>query len=318
MSEPVNVEKLLAGIRTTEGLGRLDASITEPALQSIRMEFEASSDPFDRHRAMCTQIGAAGSPGLRRMLMRLRDEFETQMLWAALGEIRQAFECSPEDGWRAWVRRLAAAVSVFHLRHSLHLCEEAFPFDSSHQQAVGQIRRAVQCMRQSRWEEAYEEAEFLSKQEFLPVPTRARLVTVVGQIELWRFERAPRARALFDEAQRLAAEDGMVLATLGDYWLMEKNVEAATDYYQRAIAAAPQMASGYTGMGDRFEKDERIEEAEAWYRRAISLAGGDGLGYDRLLRLLGAPSRLQCREAEFLAVLEQRLAVDPEGEYDTY
>ena len=312
----MNLDELLTGLRAKSDIVWPDASIADAALHAIRTEFDASSDLFDRHRAISAQIGGTASGGLRRMLMQLRDEFETQIRDTAVGEILQAFALSLEDGWRAWLTKLAAAVSVFHHRHSLRLCEHPFPFDGSRKQRVVELRQAVECMLQSRWDEAYEQIAFLSKQESLPDLVRARLVIIAGQIETSWFEKPKQAGRSYAEAERLAPDDGLVLATLGDYWL-GKDIERAAAYYRRAMETAPKSANGYTGMGDRFEKDGRLAEAETWYRKAISLAGGDSLGYNQLLRLLGRPENLKSREEEFLTLVETTLAVDPEGDYGT-
>ena len=200
MPELKDFDKLLETTRTTEGFARLDANITEGALHSIQAEFDTSSDPFDRHRAICAQIGVADHSGLRQMLMQLREAFEKQMLSAAIGEVYQAFARSPEDGWNVWLMKLAAALSASHLRHSMRLCKDPFPFEPSHKQTLVEIGRAVQCIRQGRWEEAYEEIDFLSKQECVPAHSRARLVALLAQIELFRFSEPEKARQQFDEA----------------------------------------------------------------------------------------------------------------------
>ena len=324
MRERMNVNDLLDHIRTTEDFSRLDVSAADSAWIAIRREFETTADPFDRHRSISAQIGATDSMELRRLLKRLRAEFEKRMLSAAISGVQQAFEDSPEYGWRAWLTELAAALAAFHHRHSLRLCEHDFAFDASRREIVGNIRRAVQRMLQSRWDETYEELDFLTEQELLPGRSRAQLIAIVGQIELWWFENRTRAHARLQVAEKMAPEDGLVLATVGDCLQAERKLEKAANYYQRAIERSPRIASGYTGMGDRFKNDESLEEAvrldlaEEWYRKAISSAGGDSSGHGRLLELLGRPGKLEKHEQEFLALAQTRLNVDAEMEYSTH
>ena len=318
MPEATHFDKLRAVLLMNESFARLDPGVTEGALRSIRGEFESTSNPFDRRRAICAQIGATDNAEWRRLLMQLRDQFEAETLAEKIGEIEQMFARSRDDGWAAWVTALVEAVSRFHHRFATGLCRHRFPFDPSREELVKELRQAVECMRQGRWEETYEEVALLAKQEFLPAPLRAKLITLRAQIELWRFENPSRARALLEEAETLAPGDGLIAASLGDYWLGQKDAAKATACYQRAMELAPKDANGYVGMGDRFQKDGRLDEAETWYRRAIASAGGDAFGYERLLAVLGRPENLPAHDADFRAILRTRIDVDSESEYEAY
>ncbi len=311
-------DELLERLRALDGFGGLDASVTEGALQSIRGEFAASGNAFDRHRAISAQVGATENLELRRLLMQLRDEFEAQTLLAKITEIDRMFALSADDGWKTWLTALAEAVSRFRHGFATELCKRAFPFDESGQQVVKEVHRAVECMRQSRWVEAYDDVAFLSKQNALPAPTRARLIGIRGQIDFYRFDNASEAKPLFEEAATIAPDDGWVVASLADYWQGEGNIEKAAGLYQRAIELAPHDSNGYVGMGGQCEKDERYGEAEEWYRKAMALAGGDNGSYTRLLGLIGRKETLIDRQDEFRALLEKANAVDPEGSYDNY
>lgn len=318
MDKPANIDKILGSLRSSDGFSSLDTSITEAALQSIRSEFESSSDPIDRYRAICAQIGAADHLEWRRILINLREEFVTQALAATIDEIGQKFKQSPEQGWELWMKELLGALLFFPQYYSIKLCEHDFPFDREHEQAIRKTRKAVLYMCQSRWEIAQPEIDFLSKQESLPALSRARLISLSGQIHLLRFYNATQARVLLEQAEKLAPNDSGVLAAFGDYWLYKEDLKEAENYYGRAINAAPKMASGYVGMGDLFEKNNQLETAELWYREAVSKAGGSSLGYDRLLRILGRPANFKSREQEFLAILDKRIAVDPDGMYNLH
>ena len=318
MSEIVNVDDLFDILSSYDGFSCFDKSVTRPALQSIRNEFEASSDPSDRYRAICEQISATENVEWRCVLMRLRDEFESQTLKATINHIEQELRRSPERGWSAWMKALAEAISLFNLHYSARLCEYEFLIDESHKADMMEIRNAVRRMCQSRWEETYRQIELLSGLESLLALSRARLAVLKGQIQLWRLKNPDQARVLFEEAEEMAPNDGVLLAAYGDYWLDKGDLEKAKGYYWRAVEIAPKIANGYVGMGDLSELNNQLEYAESWYREAISKAGGDSFGYDRLLRLLGRPTNLKNREKEFLAILEKRHSMDPDGEYDLY
>jgi type III secretory pathway component EscV/tetratricopeptide (TPR) repeat protein len=315
MPETTHFDQLRAVLQGTKSFASLNPGITEVALQAIRGEFESTSNPFDRCCAICAQIGATDNTKWRRLLMQLRDQFITETLADKISEIEQIFAGSHDDGWAAWVTALVEAVSFSHFRFATGLWRDRFPFDPSREELVNEFRRAVECMCQGRWEETYEEIVLLSEQAFLPARLRARMITLRAQLELWRFENPSRARALLEEAEAIAPGDGWIAASLGDYWLGQKDTEKAAACYQRAIELAPTDADGYVGMGDRFLKDGRLDDAEAWYRKAIASAGGDAFGYERLLSVMGRPENLSTRDADFRALLQTSIDVDPEGEY---
>jgi type III secretory pathway component EscV/tetratricopeptide (TPR) repeat protein len=318
MPEGTHFDRLRAVLLLNESFLRLDARVTEDALRAIRSEFGSSSNPFDRHRAICAQIGATENAEWRRLLMQLREQFEAEALAEKIDEIERLFARSQDEGWMAWVIALVEAVTHFRHRYAAGLCRHRFPFDPSREEFVRELRRAVECMRQGRWEETYEEIVLLAKQDFLPAPLQARMIALRGQVELWRFDNPSRARDLLEEAGTLAPSDGVIAAALGDYWLNQKDTEKAEACYRRAIDLAPKDANGYVGMGDRFEKEGRLDDAEAWNRKAIASAGGDGLGYERLLSLLGRSENLSTRGADFRVLLMTRIDVDSDSEYEAY
>jgi type III secretory pathway component EscV/tetratricopeptide (TPR) repeat protein len=318
MPEATQFDKLRAALLMKESFARLDPGITERALETIRGEFESASNPFDRHRAICAQIGATDNAEWRRLLIAFRNQFEAEMLAEKIGEIEEMFARSPEEGWTAWLTALVEAVSRFHQWFAVELCRPRFPFDPSREELVTEIRRAVECMRQDRWEETYEEIVLLANEPSLPTPLRARLITLRAAIEFLNFQNPSQARTLLEEARAIAPGDGWIAASLGDFWLGEKEPKRAAACYRRAIKLAPKDASGYVGMGDRFKKEGNVEEAETWYRKAIALAGGRASGYLELFSLLGRPENLPTHETEFRGLLATSIDVNPEAEYGAY
>jgi flagellar biosynthesis component FlhA/tetratricopeptide (TPR) repeat protein len=318
MSEMISFDSLLNGIGEAVGGVAVGAVPPQESIDSIRRTFEANATLADQHRTLCEQVAAAGDDESRTYLMQLRSAFERQLSAAAIEATHQAFTKSSEDGWIAWLTAFADLASQFPLSCSLRLLAENFPFEVRRRAKVAELQQAIEFMRQSRWDEAYGTIEFLATQDCLPMRTRAKFVTMAGQIQFWWFCDAAAALAWLEKSEKLEPVDGVVLAALGDYWCRQKEYQKAQTYYDRAIQANPRISHGYTGIGDRFAEENKLDLAEEQYRKAISLAGGDSRGYDRMLQLLGRPEILTKREAEFSEVLSTKLAVEPEGAYDSY
>jgi type III secretory pathway component EscV/tetratricopeptide (TPR) repeat protein len=302
-----------------------DQKVRADVLEALRGAFAGSADPHDRRTAFCAQVGAAVDPKLRAALIDVREAFDRDALESVIAGIERQYARSEHEGWSAWVRAMADAVVRFRPTYTAALCAHSFPFTRAREAVVSELRRAVACMQQARWEEADEAVAFLSEQQdIVPPQTRARLIAMRGQIELWRFLEKKRAQALLAEAERLAPADVMVLGVLGDWHAQDGNGEKAIACYRRAIEVAPGEANGYIGVGDAMEKEgagdknERSRQAEDWYRRAVAMAPGDGTGFDRLIRTLVRADAFRTNPSETLSLLERRIAVDPEGEFDAY
>ena len=157
----------------------------------------------------------------------------------------------------------------------------------------------------------------MAAQGVLPTATRARLIAMQAQIEMWRFSEMKRARRLLDQAKSLSPDDTWILSTVGDHQLKSGEPDQAEASYRRAIEIAPGDPSGYVGMGSRCEKEPALDQAEAWYRQAIARAAGDPAGYENLALLL---ARVDYRRnaTQISDLMARRNAIDPEGEYDAY
>ena len=181
---------------------------------------------------------------------------------------------------------------------------------------------AVQCLHQGRWSEAYDQIEKLSARPFLPTEVHARLLVLLGQIQLFQFRKFRSARRLLEAAQALAPRDVRVVAALGDYWMHDRapdrDLQKAISYYERALKIAPQACHGYVGMGDISEQKKDLKAAEGWYKKAVAAASGETLGYERLIQLYGSPKLFERHEADLVRLTELAIAVGAEREYARY
>jgi type III secretory pathway component EscV/tetratricopeptide (TPR) repeat protein len=296
---------------------RLSSSpdVLDRVSRSLAATFTSTSGVYDRRRAICAQIGASDDRGHRQALSELRERFDASAVAAMVREAEEASRRSPAEGWMCWLRFVSAAIGEFNWEYAQRLCEHPFVFDRQHDAALSEVRRGVRCMQQSRWDEVEDVMAWLAAQEELPAATRARMLSLLAQIELIRFSEPKRATALLARAEDLAPRDVVVLATVGDLHVKQGDAERAISYFNRAIEVAPTESNGYVSMGELSEKEDRVDDAARWYTQAIEKAGGDVSGYDRLLGLRDLVVKDHVR---YLELMERRNAVDPGGEYDAY
>jgi type III secretory pathway component EscV/tetratricopeptide (TPR) repeat protein len=313
MSEPFDIREFLDVSRSK--VAAADMPTANEALDRILSA--GSTGLFGLWDAIDEQIGKAEAPGLRERLIELRARFVDRVVAREAARIEKVFRRSPDEGWNAWLLTLAESISDFRHELSTKLCAYPFPFQGRKDQATG-MAKAVRCMYQDRWPEAYDQLEQLTGKEFLSTATRAKLLVILGQIQLYQFRKTGPARELFNAAEAMAPGEVRVVCAMGDYWVLERDLQKAESYYRRAIEVAPRAGCGYVGMGDACEHRNELEQAESWYQKAIASASGESPGYDRLIRLYGRPELLEKHEADLFSLTEKAIAVGPDGEYRRY
>ena len=316
MTELFDFRKLLDVSGATAERAPVDMEIVNKALDAISYGGAESDSFFDIWARIDEQIGKAyKTPGGQRRLIELRARFMDEMIVAEATRIENAFTQSAHAGWNAWLMTVAEAITLFRFRFITRLCEEhSFPFGESNRGTVKGIGKAVRCMSQGRWPEAYDQLDNLAKNDVLPDVIRAKLIVTLGEVR-----KAKPAKELFATAEGLAPDDGRVLSAVGDFLLgEEKDIDKARSYYERAIKIAPNMANGYVGMGEIAENENKLEEAMRWYQKAIASASGDSLGYSKLVKLYGRPEFFKAHETDLQGIVERAIAANPEDEYAMY
>ncbi|QIG47204.1 tetratricopeptide repeat protein [Nordella sp. HKS 07] len=293
----------------------VDGVAARRTLDTIRAAF--SERWLDLWDAIDDEIGKAETPALRQMLGDLRTRYQDALVAAASKQIQRSLARSADDGWKKWVEIMADAFSRFRLAFAVALGDQHFPF-SDKQDCKG-IRNAAHLMYQARWPETYATVERLITSEFVSTSTRASLLVMCAEIQLYHFEDGDAAKTLLDRAEKLAPEDDRIICALGDYWKHNgKDVEQAKAHYNRAMRLLPTSSRGHVGIGECFEYEEALSEAEATYKAAASIDPGDSSAYARLLNLYGLP-RFFRKHKEDLAPLVNKISiVSPEDEYQSY
>lgn len=322
-SFPENINLLEASRNAAERAG-IDAGLINDRLDGAHRTLTDGQGPFDLWAAINEQIGIEQDPNLRRELVEFRTIFEEELLKSVLAQVEQAFAKSAQDGWQALLTSLSEAVTRFRATFSMRLLASRFPVRTADEPVLKRLQEFVRLMFQSRWPEAYDGFHYLANLDFLSTKVRARLLVILGQIQLFHFRKGAAAKELIEAAEQLAPTDFRVLSGVGDYWLTEKDggerdPEKARTYFERAVNVAPQKPSGYAGLGEYFEFEKKdLELAAHWYRKAMDAAPGDSLGHGKLLRLLGRAEFFATREPDLQPLAEQIIALAQEEDYQTY
>lgn len=279
-----------------------------------------SGDPFEVCYAIDVQIGRAEIAELRESLVGLRTDFQERLAASEIQGVTTALAESPETGWERWITIVARSIASFRTGLATRLCSASFAFAGAKESQAQELRRAVRMIAHSRWAEAYGAVSGLTEMEFLPAITRAHLLTITAQIQLYYYGKPGEGRRMLESAQGLVGDECLVLSATGAYHLEQdqRDFAIAETCFRKAIGQSPQRAEGYVGMGDSCDRQDRLEDAEEWYKKAIAAAPGDYGGYSQLMKLYGRPRWFGAREPLIELMIPTIVAVAPESAYQTY
>ena len=259
------------------------------------------------------EVGKVEDLSHRQKLMSLRSRVIEDMTASHTAMLAKEASRTPADISQGWLASVAEAVSHFRIHYAFSLASQRNLAPETNA-AVRVIREGAHAMMQGRWLEAYEAVRSLSDVQSISDVVRARLLVILGQIELYRRFKHTSAKQLLEKARALAPTDGRVLAGLGECLARDNDIEGAAALFRQAVDSAPTSAAGYIGLGDLSEQRQQIDEAERSYREAMSAEPGNSSGYLRLLRLFGRRELFARRRAELEPLFERIVAIAPDDE----
>ena len=184
MNEPYNVRDLVEVSRAALASMGSNIDAASGALNAILAA--ESRGLFELWNVIDEQIGRADGVELREMLIEFRVRFVERAGAAEVGRLEKKLAQSSNDAWTAW--QIALAESISHFRDALSARLAAFGLAlPGRATEASEMVLAVQCLHQGRWSEAYDQIEKLSARPFLPTEVHARLLVLLGQIQLFQF-----------------------------------------------------------------------------------------------------------------------------------
>jgi tetratricopeptide (TPR) repeat protein len=316
---PFEITAAVEATRRAAQRAGLDPKNIDKALGEIGAAAVRGGGIFELWSAIDREIGKTSEvPILHRLLKELRSSVQEGSISAEIRRLKRIIEQSPDRGWREWVTTQAQGIVAFRFDFCLRVGEGHDLIPATNKPMAEELYTAVRHMCQKRWVEAYGALTQLAEVEFLPDRDRARLFSILGLINLLWFSRHRRAKKLLDNAERLAPDDGVVIAALGDFWRAQQNLGRAISCYRRAREVAPSVALGFVRKGEYFESQDQLGNAEEWYRKAIAADPGDSEGYANLFKLYGRAELFEQHQDELQPLMELAVAVDPPNRYDLY
>jgi len=190
-------------------------------------------------------------------------------------KLHKAFE-NPEQGFHQWLQIYTRALIAWELATCKKLVSEPFHFPDQATTALTHLRRGIQAIEDENHFQALGMLDYLfqstsseTSQPFLDEVSRAVLLVFEGRIYLYKASENQTTLKLFEQARKLAPNDGLPYAALGSYYQAQGDSRQARSLYQRAIELSLSRPDGYIGLGLLSEARAAWDEAADWYEEAI-------------------------------------------------
>jgi WD40 repeat protein/tetratricopeptide (TPR) repeat protein len=287
----LKIVEAIAARRTTISGG-------EPKLETI-----SRSELNQAWKESQAQMGALLGPtvGPEEWHDRMAGVFEAKRRWtAAIWHLGRLIEIRP-DLISAWERRARALVELSsqldrepkkeRLDQAINDITQALKMDPNNGRAC--VERARIHLDREEWDKA---DEYFSK----------AMKLIHGEKEIWRGRAKARARqnhseeaiSDYQEALRLAPEDGLLHGEVAEAYFNFKNWQKAADEYEQAVkrlpynlelrehlaatlvklGKSPQAIQEYLAVARQYKAQGHLKEAKAAYTKAIALKPQEDLG----------------------------------------
>jgi tetratricopeptide (TPR) repeat protein len=293
-----------------------DAASRETPMRVATEAFEAVRDAItsgDAARALWVidhELGQAYGSALRGPLTGLRDR-----IWSAL--VNEIIGPSEQDADATWQRRLEVIATLWVngfqaslLRRLLTACPR--PSTSAAAPSRDALWNAFRWGMQDRWAEVYDTILALTAGVAIQ-PVRARLLMILGQIQLFHFVRFQKARAHLNQALELAPQDPKILGAIGQWHRQWGEIDKSkSEFFLRQIDQAPQSTDGYVNLGDTMVSEGDISGGEGQFQQGLLNGPGETDTSTRLMRLYGRPEFFESRADTILDLRGRVLSLDPD------
>lgn len=207
----------------------------------------------------------------------------------------ETLQNDPLKGLYQWLRTYAKALIAWELGMCEKLANEPFPFPLQAVDVPTLFQKGTQAIIDEKYQQALDMLACLTKaasmsqlDNILKKSERATLLVFMGRIFLYKISDSEAALNFFEQAQKLAPENGRPNAALGEYYRLKNEREKAMWFYKQAIELSSKQPDGYIGKGLLYEDQELWDEADDCYEEAMEVVR-EGRDIEVALNKLIAP-----------------------------
>lgn len=285
-----DITNLLADAYFTAAKAEAPMRNATEMLEELRREMSTQNDHLLVNDKLNHMLGRAlDQPPLFDAIRKADDGYLALVQKYQREQILAAFAENETQGWQTWLQHFAEAISEWRDSLFMNLLELELPLNAEHRQAFELYQKHAPYVLEERWTESYPLFQKLVTHEFLPPHIRARIIVTCGQIELYHLLNTEKARQFFDEALALAPQESIAHRGLGEYLLKELQPEKARTHFQKALQLAPTDVEHMLWLGESYANQDKNQVALEWFQDALRKNPGNTNVYFSFIKICGKP-----------------------------
>lgn len=255
--------------------------------ESLREALASDVDVFSLWRFFDDQLGRSAGT-LQQIIKRLHSKYEQTVIEEVVGSLRKK---RPDDAIIPALEVVAECFGEGNSRYSLlsAVADAELSFVSLLPPPLAdhsRLKNFAACVKTTRWTESYDAFISLGNDERLKKESRACMLLIAAEIQLYHFKNADRAREVLEKAGECASEIYQFSMVWGEWNFETNNLKSAEKHFRKVLNDKPRVSDGYVNLGQLAERAGDLSGAETQYRQAIANAPGEAEGYECLWRLL--------------------------------
>ena len=184
MTDPTDLRSLAARAATASTWAPRVAEAGGRSLEAFALRSPASSSPFEYWNAIDDGSDRT-EPEVRSFLIEVRRLFEEALLASQRERLEQLVQRSPQAASDDWTASIAEAMAAFRFSYARRVCELSALVPPSETQPPETVLRTIRYMLQQRWSDSFAVLSALARNPAVPKVTRARLLVMAGDIDLY-------------------------------------------------------------------------------------------------------------------------------------
>jgi len=296
-----------------------DMRLAADLLEHARAVADGSATTLEGALLFAEWIASAvQSEGLCAILGRVRDAVLTGKLEAELVNFRDMARSDMATGHVAWLEAIGRALGEFEVDLAQRYASAETGIEPRERKRVAD---GVDFARKSRWRQASDVFACLAADARLSAPMRARLLTILAEIDGFVRSDTAAAHAHLGEAEALNARDWRIAYVRGR--LFEGSSEpseaakAEEAYKLSDSLSGGRQADPLVMLGNMCKAANEVVAAEQLYVKACARALGVWVAYTALIELSGHPTLFSARR-QGIDGLVHRTTLVSNNATDTY
>ncbi len=289
----------------------IDMRRSAELLESVRSQLDAEH-PHDIWEKLKLNTTDCEGDVIFYVLKHFKNQYNRLLLETMKKEVTTACIKSKAEGFRIWLHHYTEALVSLWLEIFAPLSEFEFDFEPDAISLIKELQSLNKWVREARWVDIYPLFKKLAGLQELSAPHKARLLILMGQIELYYFPNPESSMKQFRDAAAINSDHIKLKTALAEYDLQFDHIDKAKASLTTLLFQHQQEYTLHNLMGDCYLKEKNFSIAEQFYQDGIKYNLLQVESYGLLIKLYGEPELFSSKKENIIELLELVKTKEPD------